>query len=82
MRELGSNSLPRTTCREPLGRTTERPARECGDSPCEIIFSVKTLWIPLAAISRGEYSGLPATLWSRGRYSTGQSHGRKYVVRG
>ncbi len=43
-------------------------------------------------ISRGKCSGLPATLWSnlsvetthlsRGSYSTGQSHGRKSVVRG
>ena len=28
-----------------------------GDSPCEIIVSVKTLWTPLAAIFRGECAG-------------------------
>ncbi len=41
-----------------LSRTTERPMRERGDSLCEIIFSVRTLWAPLAAISRG------FTLWN------------------
>ena len=45
--------LPRTTCREPLGRTTEGPVRMREDSPCEIVFSVTTLWSYLAAISRG-----------------------------
>ncbi len=39
-------------------RSTQRLSAG-GDSPCEIIFSVKTLWIPLAAISRGECYELP-----------------------
>ncbi len=66
--------------------------RKRGDLPREIISSVKTLKTPLAAISQGECSGLPVTLWSnlsteaahvsRGLYSTEQSHGRKPVVRG
>ena len=63
-----------------------------GDEPREIISSVKTLKTPLAAISRGECSELPATLWSnlsvetthhsRGSYSTGRNYGRESVVRG
>ena len=65
---------------------------EHGDSPREIMSSVKTLETPLTAISRGKCSELPATLWSnlsvetthlsRESYSTGQSHGRKSVPRG
>ena len=58
---------------EPAGRRIASPERECGDSPCEIIFSVKTLWTPLAAISRGKCSELPATLWST--FSTEIAHG-------
>ncbi len=58
-----------------LPRTTGRPLRKRGDSPCEIIFSVKALRTPLAAISRGECSEGP-------RRETPQSHGRKSVVRG
>jgi len=43
-------------------KATDRGKR--GDSPCEIIFSVTTLWTPLAAISRGKCSGVLAALWS------------------
>ena len=45
---------------ERLPRTTERHVRERGDEPREIISCVKTLKTPLAAISRGECSELPA----------------------
>jgi len=38
----------------------ERPVRERGDSPREIISSVETLKTALAPISRGECSELPA----------------------
>jgi len=89
-----------------LARTTKGPVGERrstlrlskgrlpagGDEPREIISSVKTLKTPLAAISRGECSELPATLWSnlsvetthlsRGSYSTGRNYGRESVVRG
>ena len=36
-----------------LPRTTEDRELKRGDSPCEIIVSIKPLWTPLAAISRG-----------------------------
>ena len=64
-------------------RTIERPVRERGDEPREIISSVKTLKTPLASISQGERSELPAR-------EAPQSHGpvcrstgrRKSVVQG
>ncbi len=46
-----------------------------GDSLCEIISSAKVLWTPLATISRGECSGLPAR-------AVPQGHGPNPVVRG
>ncbi len=55
-----------------LPRTTERPVRERGDSPREIISSVETLKIALAPISRGKCSELPATLWSNLSTETAQ----------
>jgi hypothetical protein len=67
--------LPRTTCREPQGRMTERPVRERGDSPREIISSVKILKTLLTAISQGECSEPHAR-------AVPQGHGRKSVVRG
>ncbi len=74
--------LPRTTCREPplrepqgrelvepAGRTTERPARECGDEP-------RTSGVGQEdGLVRGECCEMP-------RRATPQSHERKSVVRG
>ncbi len=72
--------LPRTT-KGPVGerRSTLRLSKgrlpAGGDEPREIISSVKTLKTPLAAISRGECSELPAKAAPR-------NYGRESVVRG
>ncbi len=58
-----------------LPRTTEDRELKRADSPCEIIVSVETLKVALAAISRGECSRLFA-------WAAPQSHGCKPVVRG
>jgi hypothetical protein len=58
-----------------LPRTTERPVRERGDSPREIISSIETLKTALAPISRGECSEFSGRV-------VPQSLERKSVVRG
>ena len=78
------NSKPRTTGLLPwLWGTALAGSPE--HSPREIIFSVKTLQTPLAAISRGE-SPPVESLWVEGRLRTGRSvvrpRGSRQVVRG
>jgi len=75
-----------------LPRTTERPVRKRGDEPRSKFATRKPCVALPEQLERGECSGVLATLWSnlstetahvsRGSYSTGQSHGRKPVVRG
>src|SRR3972149_42929 len=87
-----------TVSSDPLPRTTERPARECGDEP-HSNSAIRERCIPYPArLERGECSGVAqraapqsrTTLPEgeqrkavRGNYVVrDQSHGRKSVVRG
>ncbi len=75
-----------------LPRTTEHPVRKRGDEPRSNCARSATDRLLMTELEQGECSGLPVTLWSnlsvetthlsRGSCSTGQSHGRKLVVRG
>ncbi len=67
--------LPRTTCREPPGRTTERLGRESRDEPRSKFATREPCVACPEQLERGECSELPGT-------EAHQSHGRKYVARG